>query len=284
MNEKTIEKVKMLIFYNRRMIEYYSILEEYEIEHRKPHCSYKDISNKMREIIDKEDEIYNNLNMQEIKEIVTYIENTIKEARIKTRIIGHLGNRMQILLLDYENANKTSFVSIADSTIDILSLREIDKLLDAADEIDAESIKEFYKYWVISKFAKLRKNRYIEKLAIENDFDICRIKTMSSKDIEAIYGKKAISKLERKYIFSLMADLDKLNKLDSLNGKEITGIFRTYEAMILLMNIKEKLAFLRKENFNEFKTIFYLAYGNNNKEQMQHAKKLIRQKEEALNN
>lgn len=105
---------------------------------------------------------------------------------------------------------------------------------------------------------------------------------MSSKDIEAIYGEKAISKLERKYIFSLMADLDKLNKLDSLNGKEITGIFRTCEAMILLMNIKERLAFLRKDAFNEFKKLFYITYGNNNKEQMQHAKGLIRKKRRSI--
>lgn len=84
-----------------------------------------------------------------------------------------------------------------------------------------------------------------------------------------------------------MTALDNLNKLDILymvDHIKITGIYRTFEATIQLIGIKERLAFLTKENFNEFKTIFYLAYGNNNKEQMQHAKKLIRQKEEALNN
>lgn len=285
MSEKTIEKSKILIYYNSKMTEYYNLLLEYELSHKKPHCDYKDISNKMKEIIDQEDEIYNSLNVFEIKEIILYVKNTIKSYNERVRLVGHLENRMQAILLN--NINGTALETVVNSSIDILTLRDIDGLLDATDEIDEENKNEFYKLWVNEKFAKLKNNSYIERLAIENGFDVYRINPILPKDIEIKYDEKIYARIERNIIFSLMTALDNLNKLDILymvDHIKITGIYRTFEATIQLIGIKERLAFLRKENFNEFKTIFYLAYGNNNKEQMQHAKKLIRQKEEALNN
>lgn len=285
MSEKTIEKSKILIYYNSKMTEYYNLLLEYELSHKKPHCDYKYISNKMKEIIDQEDEIYNSLNVFEIKEIILYVKNTIKSYNERVRLVGHLENRMQAILLN--NINGTALETVVNSSIDILTLRDIDGLLDATDEIDEENKNEFYKLWVNEKFAKLKNNSYIERLAIENGFDVYRINPILPKDIEIKYDEKIYARIERNIIFSLMTALDNLNKLDILymvDHIKITGIYRTFEATIQLIGIKERLAFLTKENFNEFKTIFYLAYGNNNKEQMQHAKKLIRQKEEALNN
>lgn len=119
------------------MTEYYNLLLEYELSHKKPHCDYKDISNKMKEIIDQEDEIYNSLNVFEIKEIILYVKNTIKSYNERVRLVGHLENRMQAILLN--NINGTALETVVNSLIDILTLRDIDGLLDATDEIDEEN-------------------------------------------------------------------------------------------------------------------------------------------------
>ena len=157
----------------------------------------------------------------------------------------------------------------------------IDKMLENTDGIDDESSMEFFKYWTLSKFLKLSKNNYIEKLAIKNDFDPYRIPIMSVDDIRDKFGEETFIKIEDKFVTTIVGELKALSELSQAN---ICPLVRTYMALTSLANIEVRLDFLSLEALIALKMHFRELYGDSKDVQMLHAKKLLLKKEEEFYN
>lgn len=288
MNQETVDKLSMLILYNKSMLEYYRLIIEYELENEKKKCNYTDIGNKMKEIIAKEDKIYNNLNVKELNEMLGFVFHGIGSPNERQRMIGHLADALQKKLMsnitfisDDSSVNEGNYLSMLDSKIDIDSLTQIDMMLETTDGIDNDSYKQLLKYyWTLSKFIRLSRNSYIEKLAIEKDFDVYKIETITFDKIKENLSEEAISSIEQKYIMAIQGELEALSALDKVN---VNPLVRTYTAMTALVNIEIRLEFLGIEALTRLKTYFIDKYDNCKNEQMEYAKKIIRKKEEELN-
>lgn len=287
MNQETVDKLSMLILYNKSMLEYYRLITEYELENEKKKCNYTDIGNKMKEIIAKEDKIYNNLNVKELNEMLGFVFHGIGSPNERQRMIGHLADALQKKLMsnitfisDDSSVNEGNYLSMLDSKIDIDSLTQIDMMLETTDGIDNDSYKELRKYWTLSKFIRLSRNSYIEKLAIEKDFDVYRIETITFDKIKENLSEEAISSIEQKYIMAIQGELESLSTLDKVN---VNPLVRTYTAMTALVNIEIRLDFLGIEALTRLKTYYIDKYNNCKNEQMEYAKEIIRKKEEELN-
>ena len=288
MDQETVDKLSMLILYNKQMIEYYELLINYEINNKGKKVSCSNIAFKMKEIIDKEDAIYKSLNIKQLDQMLNFAFNGIGLGHGRTRIVGHLSSNLQqivmanVMFLDDDNLNnETNILTMLDSKIDIDSLTQIKKMINNTKGIDDKSHNELLKQWILAKFVLLSRNSDIEKLAIDNDFDINKIHLESFSEIKENMTDELINKIEHKFIATMEAELEVLSTLDKADANPLA---RTYTAMTALVNIQTRLEFLEIESFIEFKDYFISKYGNNRNEQMIYAKKLIRKKEEDLNN
>lgn len=287
MDQETVDKLSMLILYNKQMIEYYELLINYEINNKGKKVSCSNIAFKMKEIIDKEDAIYKSLNIKQLDQMLNFAFNGIGLGHGRTRIVGHLSSNLQqivmanVMFLDDDNLNnETNILTMLDSKIDIDSLTQIKKMINNTKGIDDKSHNELLKQWILAKFVLLSRNSDIEKLAIDNDFDINKIHLESFSEIKENMTDELINKIEHKFIAAMEAELEVLSTLDKADANPLA---RTYTAMTALVNIQTRLEFLEIESFIEFKDYFISKYGNNRNEQMIYAKKLIRKKEEELN-
>ncbi len=287
MDQETVDKLSMLILYNKQMIEYYELLINYEINNKGKKISCSNIAFKMKEIIDKEDAIYKSLNIKQLDQMLNFAFNGIGLGHGRTRIVGHLSSNLQqivmanVMFLDDDNLNnETNILTMLDSKIDIDSLTQIKKMINNTKGIDDKSHNELLKQWILAKFVLLSRNSDIEKLAIDNDFDINKIHLESFSEIKENMTDELINKIEHKFIAAMEAELEVLSTLDKADANPLA---RTYTAMTALVNIQTRLEFLEIESFIEFKDYFISKYGNNRNEQMIYAKKLIRKKEEELN-
>lgn len=288
MDQETVDKLSMLILYNKQMIEYYELLINYEINNKGKKISCSNIAFKMKEIIDKEDAIYKSLNIKQLDQMLNFAFNGIGLGHGRTRIVGHLSSNLQqivmanVMFLDDDNLNnETNILTMLDSKIDIDSLTQIKKMINNTKGIDDKSHNELLKQWILAKFVLLSRNSDIEKLAIDNDFDINKIHLESFSEIKENMTDELINKIEHKFIATMEAELEVLSTLDKADANPLA---RTYTAMTALVNIETRLESLGIESFIEFKDYFISKYGNNRNEQMIYAKKLIRKKEEELNN
>ena len=288
MDQETVDKLSMLILYNKQMIEYYELLINYEINNKGKKVSCSNIAFKMKEIIDKEDAIYKSLNIKQLDQMLNFAFNGIGLGHGRTRIVGHLSSNLQqivmanVMFLDDDNLNnETNILTMLDSKIDIDSLTQIKKMINNTKGIDDKSHNELLKQWILAKFVLLSRNSDIEKLAIDNDFDINKIHLESFSEIKENMTDELINKIEHKFIATMEAELEILSTLDKADANPLA---RTYTAMTALVNIETRLESLGIESFIEFKDYFISKYGNNRNEQMIYAKKLIRKKEEELNN
>lgn len=288
MDQETVDKLSMLILYNKQMIEYYELLINYEINNKGKKVSCSNIAFKMKEIIDKEDAIYKSLNIKQLDQMLNFAFNGIGLGHGRTRIVGHLSSNLQqivmanVMFLDDDNLNnETNILTMLDSKIDIDSLTQIKKMINNTKGIDDKSHNELLKQWILAKFVLLSRNSDIEKLAIDNDFDINKIHLESFSEIKENMTDELINKIEHKFIATMEAELEVLSTLDKADANPLA---RTYTAMTALVNIETRLESLGIESFIEFKDYFISKYGNNRNEQMIYAKKLIRKKEEELNN
>lgn len=288
MDQKTVDKLSKLIFYNKKMMEYYGLFLAYEVENIGKKVSCGDIGSKMKEIIDKEDTIYDSLNVNELNEMFHFVFTDISSAYGRQRIVGHLSDKLQRILLanitflhEEYSVDEEHYLSMLDSIVDIDSLNRINNMIKTTDGIDNNSYIELLKNWILSKFVRLSRNSYIERIAIDNDFDINKIKLMTFDKIKESLSDDAIAIIEHKYITAMEGELQALSTLDKTT--DVDPLIRTYTAMTALVNIEVRLEFLRIEAFGEFKDSFMDKYGNNKAEQMRYAKKLILKKEEEFN-
>ena len=287
MDQETVDKLSMLILYNKSMMEYYELLVNYAINNKDKKVNCGSIAIKMKEIIDKEDAIYKSLNIKQLDQMLNFAFNGIGLGHGRTRIIGHLSSNLQqivmanVMFLNDDNLNnETNILTMLDSKIDIDSLTQIKKMINNTKGIDDKSHNELLKQWILAKFVLLSRNSDIEKLAIDNDFDINKIHLESFSEIKENMTDELINKIEHKFIAAMEAELEVLSTLDKADANPLS---RTYTAMMALVNIETRLEFLEIESFIEFKDYFISKYGNNRNEQMIYAKKLIRKKEEELN-
>lgn len=287
MDQETVDKLSMLILYNKSMVEYYELLINYAINNKDKKVNCGNIAIKMKEIIDKEDEIYKSLNFKQLNQMLHFALNGIGLGHRRTRIVGHISSNLQQIIMSNENFldddslnNETNILLLLDSKVDIDSLKQIKGMIETTSGIDNESHNELLKHWVLTKFVLLGRNSYIEKLAIDNDFDIYKMQLESFSEIKENMTDELINKIEHKFIAAMKGELEVLSTLDKIAANPLA---RTYTAMTALVNIETRLEFLEIESFIEFKDYFISKYGNNRNEQMIYAKKLIRKKEEELN-
>lgn len=283
MDQETVDKLSMLIFLNKSMVEYYELLVKYAINNKDKKVNCGNIASKMKEIIDKEDEIYKSLNFKQLNQMLHFVLNGIGLGHGRTRIVGHISSNLQQIIMSNDDDslnNETNILSLLDSKVDIDSLKQIKEMIETTSGIDNESHNELLKCWVLTKFVLLGRNSYIEKLAIDNDFDIYKMQLESFSEIKENMTDELINKIEHKFIAAMNGELEVLSTLDKIDANPLA---RTYTAMTALVNIETRLEFLDIESFIEFKDYFISKYGNNRNEQMIYAKKLIRKKEEELN-
>lgn len=285
MSDETVNKLSMLMLYNKSMMHYYDLIINYELEHIGKKTNYGELGYKMMEIINEEQKIYNNLSIPEINQMLHFVLNAVTSPNGRQRIIGHLADVLQKLLMSkiesFEDCSidDFSYLSMIDSKIDIDSLIKINVKLNTTDGIDKKSTNELLKYWTLSKFVKLSRNFYVEKFAIKNDFDVFRMSTMPFEHIKGNLDADAITSIERKLIIAIESELMALENLENV---KIDPLVRTYTAMTVFINNEIRLGFLEIEALNEVKSYFSEKYGNTKNEQLLYVKELIRKKEEEL--
>ena len=163
--------------------------------------------------------------------------------------------------------------------IDTLKLvnQRLLNLIEDTDE-DDNDLSDLLLYFKVSKFTYLADSSFLEDLALECDFNIEELPTLSFDKVNNELKIDVLNEANGIFYFYIFNELDALCEIS-----EKKGALNTYLALTGLSRVEVLLNFLDKETFNDVFNYFQEKYGNLKIETMDSAKRLIRKRKEEFN-
>ena len=211
-------------------------------------CNFLDESDEFKELIDKinnairvENEMYANMSLDEINKCLDNIPNVIADDLI-ARYYSKLNYQKRIndggKVID--DGILLSAVISAKISIDLLKILEnMINNLETNEKIDENDIYMLKMHHINNKYLYFTSNNFLERYAIEYNFDINKIPAISFRDIEEKFNVSFINNIG--IIFTNYV-IDSMNEIKNLNSDN--KYYLSYKSMMELARVEAILPYL----------------------------------------
>ncbi len=212
-------------------------------------CNFLDESDEFKELIDKinnairvENEMYENISLDEINKCL----DDIKDIKIADDLIARYYSK-----LNYQKRIKDGGKVIDDRillsalisakiSIDLLKILEnMINNLETNEKIDENDIYMLKMHHINNKYLYFTSNNFLERYAIEYNFDINKIPAISFRDIEEKFNVSFINNIG--IIFTNYV-IDSMNEIKNL--KSDNKYYLSYKSMMELARVEAILPYL----------------------------------------
>ena len=214
---------------------------------------YNDLIEKLKSYVTVENEYYLNLTAEELNRYFELIGNTTKfsnhfDARIYTRMNETKKKYEGTPVID----GNILLSSIISSKITIDVLKGVERKINAlgeSDEFDSQDMLMMHMYSKRYKLHYLTTNFFIERLALEHNFDIEALPTYTYQDIEKRFGVRFINNIQNNFCDYVISSLDELANLNT-DDKYLLIYTKFFE----IARIEAMLPYLNLESLNKITT------------------------------
>ena len=233
--------------------------------------------------ISEEVATYQKLTIDEVADFAKILIDTLKlraptltDIRIKQKL-----NECKDFIINNENLDAYLIRRLFDSKLTIEALKIADKRVkNLESELSIEELESDYIKLVINvdqqKYVHLTNNRYLEDIALNNNFSIEDLPDIPIEKIEELHKKNYLGNL-KPLIFATL--FNEMGKLMCINCPE--PIYNTANAVYYIAKIEALLNYCDKKLLEELLTKLESKYPQNN-ELTEQVNKLIRRKKESL--
>ena len=253
---------------------YYQKLVNLILEGKEDNDEYNDILDKIKHIVKVEKKAYSNISLETINE---YYKNTDFDGDnpIENRTFSRLSEREKVLNDKQRLDDDSLLSSVLDAkiTIDMIKL-VYQKLINLKEEnIDEDTYFSLMMYYHVSKFTYLTDSSFIEKIALEHNFNVEEIPTISFEEINKAFGIDLHNDLMEILYLNIYEELSALYELS-----EKDPILNTYSALTELSRIEVMLSYLDEKTLDRLINSYNQEYGDSKKETMINANNLIKKR------
>lgn len=247
---------------------YYKMLMNLASQDKDKTDEFYEIIDKLKKAVDGEEQLYNNLTSEEYDELIKYYQGNKLQSSTDARIYIRVKNYQRLnlpSLIIYDKNILLSSVITAKLIIDVLKM--VNQKIDDLEDNDKEIIKL---YANIINITYLSSNEFIEKIALNNDFDINEIPVINFSNIEKTFNVKFINEAQD---LLMQYVNDSYEELNSLNYED--EYLNEYTKLLELSRIEIMIPYLNKDNLLRVKELC----NTGNSDLFTEIKKLIKNKE-----
>ena len=233
----------------------------------------KEIISKLKKAINGENNIYEDLTKEDYDEIIKYYQDHELENSMDARIYLKIRNYQRQNTGHDINIDNGILLSSAITTkllIDVL--KTVNRKIDNLQDQDREIIKI---YSNIMKYTYLSSNSYIERIALENNFNIEEIPVINFYLIEKVSNVKFMDYAQDLFIEYITDSIEELNNIASEDE-----YLNKYTEILELSRIEVILPYLNKESL--MKLSLYLHNLQINNSSITKVKRIIDKRKEEL--
>ena len=251
---------------------YYIKLRELSYQFEEDSPEYTATINKLKKAVEGEAEMYDELTDEEIQEAIKYFDTFGIKNVTESRMRSQLNQTNRIRHDSIQNVTLGNAIT-AKIIIDVLK-RTTFKILKLKDSnLPDDDIECLLLYNDLYKYNYLTGNNYIEKLALDCNYDILSLPNIRFEDIESKFKTEFIGKsaaLTLNYI------KDSINEL--LNIKTDDENLRIYMTLFEVSRIETMIPYLNKEALISLSN--YLSSLNEHNEALKKIKELVKKRKE----
>ena len=255
---------------------YYQKLIDLSLVNLEETDEYHNILLKIKDLIQKENELYQALSSTDLIFLTNYFNRFEIENENDSRIYSRSNDQNR--LRDKNNIiidNKVLLSSIISSKIIIDVLKKVTKKIE--DVQDEEDNIMLTAYNNVHKYKFLTANSFIEQIALNCQFDIEQMPVINFYQIDEELNIGITKYAKNEFIKYIKLAIDELIRLVS-NDKHLY----MYVTMFEYSRIEVMIEYLNKPELNKIKNYIENNFNNINNVNITNLKKLIKQKEKDL--
>ena len=206
---------------------------------------YKDEIKELKRLFEAERKEYNRVTKEEVNTYFNNFNDSKLNNLLDMREFNKLKERKRVLEGNVTIGKNILLSSVISSKLSIDIIKDVDdkiKHLLFEGKIENEVANVLNLYNQRYKYHYFTANNFIEAIAIDKDFNINNIEKIHYHEIEEAFNIKFIDKSQNIFYEYIMAAINDLSKIDTLDQYEYA-----YLSMLYVAKVKSMLPYLNKE-------------------------------------